>query len=113
MKLTVTRTGTAVFTHEEDGMVVTWTISADDDSDAIVAKLKKMLTFLGEDPAPVYQLPMGKGGVPPRVSGRPETIVQNAQNRFTGIPPVQPPSLDASVAHAVANGWELMPEGDD
>lgn len=103
LKMSTTRTGSAMFTHSEDGMIVQWTINSGDDQPTIIAKLKKILTFMGEDPAPVYQL---------RTS-LPETVVQTVQNSFSGIAPVQPPSLDASIQHATQNGWELIQDGDD
>lgn len=103
LKMDVTRGGSALFTHEEDGMTVRWTISSSDSEEAILAKLKKILTFMGEDPAPVYQL---------RTS-MPETVVQNVHNQFTGIAPVRPPSLDVSIQSATQNGWELIQDGDE
>lgn len=116
LRLTVSKS-LAMFVYETEEMTATFTISQDDDEATIMAKLGKLNAFIQRE-QPSELVATNAPGWTERLSAAADTYkaaVDRASPApvFTGRPPVTPPSFEASVAHAVSNGWELIQPGDE
>lgn len=90
----------------DDGLVeATVRLKQSDDEAVVIAKLERVLSLLrkqqeAEPPtSPTWQAR--------DVVAQPGPAEPLPRRPFTGVPPVQPPPLADSVAHAQANGWEM------
>lgn len=124
LRLKVTA-GKAVFEFEEDGMKASWELSPKEDGPQLVTKLAKLLAFLEREKLGTVRNPLAARQVigpfddaiyrGPAANSVTLTGPQLDKHvpQFTGVPPIQPPDLTASLARATSNGWELYTGEDD
>lgn len=117
-----TTKGKTVFEFEENGMTASWTLTDQDTGAAIVGKLDRMLAFLrreklgdmpSSEPSLSHQAALGYTAPAGRARVLPQAELDEHLPQFTGVPPIQAPSLEASIAQATSSGWELYTEGED
>ncbi len=101
--LRIVRTKSGItFEHVDDGLSVQVIVDYSETDDVLIAKLKKILSFV--DPA-----------APDVINVQAQPLYPTAvlaQKPFTGVPPITPPDLGTLMTQAVAKGWEPYVEGD-